>query len=63
MQRVPIAPEMPTDDGDALRARLVELLETHRGNIAAVARFLDKDRMQIHRWVRRFDIDLDDYRR
>jgi DNA-binding NtrC family response regulator len=63
MQRVPTTPELPMNDDDSLRARLVELLEAHRGNIAAVARVLDKDRMQIHRWVRRFDIDLDSYRR
>jgi transcriptional regulator with AAA-type ATPase domain len=50
-------------DDDGLRAKLVALLESHRGNIAAVARAFGKDRMQIHRWVRRFSIDLDAYRR
>src|SRR5207244_3652317 len=42
-----------TTDDDALRARLVALLEAHRGNVAAVARAVGKDRMQNHRWVRR----------
>jgi DNA-binding NtrC family response regulator len=48
---------------DSLRTRLVGLLDLHRGNIAAVARALDKDRMQIHRWMRRFALDLETFRR
>jgi transcriptional regulator of acetoin/glycerol metabolism len=48
---------------DALRTQLVGLLDLHRGNIAAVARALDKDRMQIHRWMRRFALDLETFRR
>src|SRR5690606_12068580 len=44
---------------EALRA----LLESHRGNVAAVGRELGKARMQIHRWMRRYGIDVDDYRR
>jgi len=59
----PAAARPAVDDDDALRARLVGLLEAHRGNIAAVARAFDKDRMQIHRWVRRFAIDLGAFRR
>ena len=51
------------EDDDALRSKLVSLLELHRGNIAAVARAFDKDRMQIHRWVRRFGLDLETFRR
>jgi len=51
------------EDDDALRWKLVGLLEQHRGNIAAVARAFDKDRMQIHRWVRRFGLDLETFRR
>jgi MoxR-like ATPase len=62
LQRGPAQPDVVQDD-DSLRVRLVALLEAHRGNIAAVARELDKDRMQIHRWIRRFDIDIDTYRR
>jgi transcriptional regulator of acetoin/glycerol metabolism len=63
--RAPPAPAgggASTDD-DALKAKLVALLETHRGNVAAVARAVGKDRMQVHRWVRRFAIDLDAFRR
>ena len=38
------------------------LLTEHQGNVAAVGRVLGKARMQIHRWVERHGIDLDDYR-
>jgi transcriptional regulator of acetoin/glycerol metabolism len=33
------------------------LLEKHGGNISAVSRELQKDRVQIHRWLRRYGID------
>jgi transcriptional regulator of acetoin/glycerol metabolism len=38
------------------------LLERHRGNIAAVGRELGKERMQIHRWLKKYSIDLSQYR-
>lgn len=38
------------------------LLAEHAGNVAAVGRALGKARMQIHRWVERYGIALDDYR-
>ncbi len=56
----PIAPrrgDSPTED------ELRELLSRHRGNIAAVGRELGKERMQVHRWLRRYKIDIEDYRR
>jgi DNA-binding NtrC family response regulator len=46
-----------------LRERLVALLTSHGGNVASVARALSKGRMQIHRWARRFHLDLDAFRR
>jgi transcriptional regulator with GAF, ATPase, and Fis domain len=46
----------PTED--ELRA----LLQRHRGNVAAVGRELGKERMQVHRWLKRYNIDLADYR-
>lgn len=46
----------PTD------AELRALLAAHEGNVAAVGRALGKARMQIHRWVGRYGIDLDAYR-
>ncbi len=43
---------------EELRALLVQ----HAGNIAAVGRSLGKERMQIHRWLKRYGIDPTDYR-
>jgi len=51
-------PRMGTPSELELRA----LLEQHQGNVAAVGRVLGKARMQIHRWVERYNIVLDDYR-
>ena len=41
-----------------LRALLVE----HQGNVAAVGRELGKARMQIHRWMKRYGIAVDEFR-
>lgn len=46
----------------ALRDEIVALLQRHRGNVTAVARALGKAPAQIHRWMRRFDVDPDVYR-
>jgi transcriptional regulator of acetoin/glycerol metabolism len=46
-----------------LRSRLVALLESHGGNVTAVADAMGKARNQIHRWMRRFAIDPERYRR
>jgi transcriptional regulator of acetoin/glycerol metabolism len=61
--RPPTGAPAATLDDDALRVRLISLLESHAGNVAAVARAMGKERMQIHRWARRFGLDLDSYRR
>jgi DNA-binding NtrC family response regulator len=47
----------------AMRERLLAALEKYDGNVSAVARELGKSRTQIHRWVRRLDIDLGKLRR
>jgi len=47
---------MPSD------AELRALLEHHQGNVAAVGRELGKARMQIHRWMQRYGIEIDDFR-
>jgi sigma-54 dependent transcriptional regulator, acetoin dehydrogenase operon transcriptional activator AcoR len=50
--------------GDApTEEELRELLMRHAGNIAAVGRELGKERMQVHRWLRRYDIDIEQYRK
>ena len=41
---------------------LRELLVRHKGNIAAIGRELGKERMQVHRWLKRYGIGLDGYR-
>jgi len=57
---------LPVDaQGDAApsQADLVALLERHQGNVAAVGRDLGKARMQVHRWLKRYGIEIEDYRR
>ena len=41
---------------------LRDLLAAHSGNVAAVGRQLGKARMQIHRWMNKYGIDIDDFR-
>jgi transcriptional regulator of acetoin/glycerol metabolism len=43
---------------EELRALLVE----HKGNVAAVGRQFGKERMQVHRWMKRFGINVEEYR-
>jgi transcriptional regulator with AAA-type ATPase domain len=46
-----------------LRAQLERLLAEHDGDVAQVARALGKARMQVYRWLKRFAIDPERYRR
>jgi transcriptional regulator with GAF, ATPase, and Fis domain len=48
----------PPPTEDELRA----MLARHRGNVAAVGRELGKERMQVHRWMKRYGISIEDYR-
>jgi transcriptional regulator with PAS, ATPase and Fis domain len=61
-----LRPSQPPEDTEAQGApdelSLRELLVKHQGNVAAVGRELGKARMQIHRWMKRFAIDITDYR-
>jgi hypothetical protein len=38
------------------------LLVRHHGNIAEVGRELGKERMQVHRWMKKYGISVDEYR-
>ncbi len=38
------------------------LLAQHKGNVAAVGRVFGKERMQVHRWLKRYGIDVEQYR-
>lgn len=48
---------------ERLRNELLRLLSEHRGNLSAVARSMSSHRMQIRRWLQRFGIDVQQYRR
>jgi len=48
---------------DPLRQILVDALVRHRGEVAEVARELGKARMQIYRWMARFKLDGEAFRR
>jgi transcriptional regulator with PAS, ATPase and Fis domain len=59
-------PSQPPEDDEAQGApdepALRELLLKHQGNVAAVGRELGKARMQIHRWMKRYGVDIAEYR-
>lgn len=59
-----VVPEAGESGREAVpsEADLIALLERHQGNVAAVGRDLGKARMQIHRWLKRYGIDLQNYR-
>jgi transcriptional regulator with PAS, ATPase and Fis domain len=61
-------PETPDEEApplpdDPLRLTLLELLATHKGRVVDVARAMGKARPQIHRWLKRYGIDPNVYRR
>jgi DNA-binding NtrC family response regulator len=56
----PTAP--PPRRGPPTEEELRSLLERYKGNVAAVGRELGKERMQVHRWLKRYNIDLSQYR-
>ena len=43
-------------------SELRHMLATHGGNVAAVGRAYGKERMQVHRWMKRYGIDVAQYR-
>jgi transcriptional regulator with GAF, ATPase, and Fis domain len=57
------APPLKTRRASApTEEQLRMLLAQHKGNVAAVGRELGKERMQIHRWMQRYGIVVDEYR-
>jgi transcriptional regulator of acetoin/glycerol metabolism len=44
------------------REELVSLLTQYSGRIADVARHSGRQRTQVYRWLRRFDLDATDFR-
>jgi DNA-binding NtrC family response regulator len=59
----PINVEPPAHTQIPTETELRALLEAHAGNVAAVGRQLGKARMQIHRWMKRYGIHIEDFRR
>jgi DNA-binding NtrC family response regulator len=53
----------PAESDAERRARLVAALEAHHGNVAQAAKELGKAPMQVHRWVKRYGLDLAQFRR
>lgn len=53
---------VPRQGGVPSEQSLRQLLAEHGGNIAAVGRVLGKDRVQVHRWLRRYGINVNEYR-
>jgi transcriptional regulator with PAS, ATPase and Fis domain len=58
----PVREDAPPENDETLRQRLLAALERHHGNLSAIAREFEKDRVQIRRWIQRFQIDLSGYR-
>jgi transcriptional regulator with PAS, ATPase and Fis domain len=50
------------DAGEDERARLVALLTRHRGNVTEVARAVGRSRLQVYRWMRRYQLSPRSYR-
>jgi transcriptional regulator of acetoin/glycerol metabolism len=55
-------PKPLTEDEAKLRKDLLVELERHQGSIPKVARAFGKARMQIHRWLKKFEIDAKAFR-
>jgi transcriptional regulator with GAF, ATPase, and Fis domain len=56
------APARPNRTGTPSEEELRALLTHHKGNVAAVGREFGKERMQVHRWLKRYGIDVEQYR-
>lgn len=61
-ERAPAAGPRQSTPATPSEEDLRALLRHHRGNIAAVGRVFGKERMQVHRWMKRYGIVPDDYR-
>ena len=56
IERPPAVPALLSTEDQELRARLSRLLAEHRGNVAAVARELEKSRIYVQRLMARFGL-------
>ena len=55
-------PVVLSETDQKVRDQVVAALREHQGNVSAVARALDKDRKQIQRWIKRYAIDLEQFK-
>jgi DNA-binding NtrC family response regulator len=62
VRAAPVVSDEPLEDDDALRVRVTALLQNHRGNVAAVGRAMGKHPFQIHRWIKRWNLNLEEFR-
>ncbi|MDB4991542.1 MAG: Type fimbriae expression regulatory protein PilR, partial [Myxococcaceae bacterium] len=58
----PVMDRAERREGRPSENELRALLVFHHGNIAAVGHALGKHRMQVHRWLRHYGIDIKDFR-
>jgi DNA-binding NtrC family response regulator len=63
LPRAFLSPAVAASGERSTRNSLLELIRAHRGNVAAVARQMQKDPAQVRRWIARERIDLDAIRR
>ena len=57
-------PDAPLNEADSRRKdEIAALLRDHGGNVSAVARALGKARMQVQRWLKRYHLDPESFRR
>jgi transcriptional regulator with PAS, ATPase and Fis domain len=67
--RNPAAPAEPKaaaftpEAQQSLRDRFVQSLQAHGGNVTAVAEAMRTSRSQVYRWLKRFEIDLEQFAR
>lgn len=55
-------PGVPETDTADRKAELIALLREHQGNISAISKATGKSRMQLHRWLKRYELDPNLYR-
>jgi transcriptional regulator of acetoin/glycerol metabolism len=60
----PARPLRPlTAEEERHKEELLLLVRDHKGNVTTMARALNKARMQVQRWLKRYGIDPGEYRR
>ncbi|HET7505638.1 MAG TPA: helix-turn-helix domain-containing protein, partial [Kofleriaceae bacterium] len=57
LREPPATTDEATPPNDERRTELVTLLREHQGNITSIARATGWNRVQIHRWLKRFELD------